>query len=371
MLFIISQFQQLTTSNTPNVQFINEDETTPIGKFCDVLLLSEWIEKYIFKQVHLLKWLTRTLLIIQVVYSVHVPADGEYYLQIFASKMETSRRGEVLTMEGVKLKCVCKFKIICKDRRDVMFPLPNCAPGEWGPVKAHRQFDMTAVSHSTGVIATENNLKVKFTLGMPLVFLAKLRMNNVEEKFFQDFVDAQFDDKHLRVKVGFPAEGQYGLDIYAKPKTAPAEQPLAHACKYLINVTSIQNPVEFGLAKIQTALEKGMGSWGPLPVIQEYSMVPQSHTNWKVKTAAPRTVIRFHVPQEVVVSAHLIKEPDEDYKDHLQMQREGHDTMNMIIQGIKQPGNYMLMMFARWDSDDSTVYNNVFNYLLKSSIGLS
>lgn len=255
----------------------------------------------------------------QVVYSVHVPTNGEYFLQIFASKMESSTPGAVSTMEGVKLKCVCKFKIVCQGIADRKFPLPNCAPGEWGPRKASRQFNMTPVSHLQGVITTENNLKVKFTLGMPLTFLAKLRMNDVEDKYFQDFVDAQFDDGHLRVKVGFPAEGQYGLDLYAKSKDAPAEQPLAHACKYLINVTKIQNPVEFGLARVDNAMESCMGNWGPLPVIQEFGITPVSHTNWRIKTNVAQTVIKLQVPSDVVISAHLVREPDEDYREHLQV----------------------------------------------------
>ena len=258
-------------------------------------------------------------IVLQVIYSAHVPTNGEYYLQIFASRMESTGPGAVSSMDGIKLKCVCKFKIICKDMEDKMYPLPNCAPGEWGPRKATRQFSMTPVSHTQGLISTENNLKVKFTLGMPLTFLAKIRMNEVEDKFFQDFVDAQFDDEHLRVKVGFPAEGQYGLDIYAKPKDAPAEQPLAHACKYLINVTKIQNPVDFGLARVDNALESCMGSWGPLPIIQDFGIVPLSHTTWKIKTSVAQTVIKLQVPADVVMTAHLVREPDEDYREHLQV----------------------------------------------------
>ena len=302
---------------------------------------------------------------------MHVPTNGDYYLQIFASKMESSKPREVSTMDGVKLKCVCKFKIVCQGREDSKFLLPNCAPGEWGPKKASRQFKMTPMSHTLGVLETENNLKVKFTLGLPLVFLAKIRMNDIEDKFFQDFVDAQYDDEHLRVKVGFPTEGQYGLDIYAKPKSAPADQPLAHACKYLINVTKVQTPVQFGQAQMHVALETCMGKWGPLPVIQEYSIVPESHPNWKIKTDVTQTVIRLQVPQEVVLSAHLVKEPDDNYQEHLQIQREGQQFIKLLIHGIKQPGNYMLMLFARLDTDDSTVYNNVYNYLIKSTFGLA
>jgi len=261
------------------------------------------------------------------------------------------------------------LQIVCHGMEDKMFPLPNCAPGEWGPKKAHRQFMMTPVSHQKGVISAENNLKVKFTLGMPLVFLAKLKMNEVDDKFFQDFVDAQFDDDHLRVKVGFPTEGQYGLDIYAKPKDAPADQPLAHACKYLINVTNVTNQIGFGLAKIENAIEACMGCWGPQKTLGLLGMTPLSHPDWKVKSNARVIMMRFQAPADVVVSAHLVKEPEDDYKEHLLVQRESEEAVKVLVQGITKPGNYMLMMFARADSEDSTVYNNVFNYLIKSTVG--
>ncbi|XP_067934454.1 lim and transglutaminase domain protein ltd-1-like isoform X2 [Watersipora subatra] len=275
----------------------------------------------------------------EVIYSVHVPTNGEYYLQIFASKMDTTKQGQLTSMDGVKLKCVCKFKITCSGREEKMFPLPPCAPGEWGPTKASRQFGMRPMSHPKGVLIAENNLK--------------------------DFVDAQFDDEHLRVKVGFPVEGQYGLDIYAKPKNAPGDQPLAHACKYLVNVTNVQNIVDLGLAQLSTALNACMGNWGALPDINKYSMAPQSHANWKVKSSSPLTVIYFKVPHNVVLTAHLVKEPDENYHEHLQIQREGHETMRITVNGLRENGNYMLMMFARFHSDDSTEYNNVFNYLVR------
>lgn len=305
---------------------------------------------------------------IQVVYSVHLPTNGEYFLQIFASKTDAPKPGEVASMDGVKLKCVCKFKIVCNNMDDNMFPLPNCAPGEWGPRKANRQYMMNPVTHTKGIITADNNLKVKFSLGMPLVFLAKLKMNDINDNFFQDFVDAQYDDEHLRVKLGFPAEGQYGLDIYAKPKSAPANQPLAHACKYLINVTSVQNPIGFGLSSIENAVEQCMGCWGEQPAMEKYSIIPLTHKSWKIRLDKPTVVVKFQVPTHVTVSAHLVREPDDDYGDHLVVRREGDQTVSLSAQALKSDANYMLTVFGRQDRDDSTVFNNVFNYLIRGHL---
>ena len=70
-----------------------------------------------------------------VAFRVHAPTSGALLLDIFANAV-TPR--EYLTGEPMKFKSVCKFKIVCRDLQTVMVPLPDCASGEWGPMKANR-----------------------------------------------------------------------------------------------------------------------------------------------------------------------------------------------------------------------------------------
>ena len=52
----------------------------------------------------------------------------------------------------MKFKSVCKFKIVCEDLQTVMVPLPDCASGEWGPVKATRLFGLEPLTHQDALI---------------------------------------------------------------------------------------------------------------------------------------------------------------------------------------------------------------------------
>ena len=84
-----------------------------------------------------------------VAFRVHAPCSGAMLLDIFANAVTPQ---EYLTGEPMKFKSVCKFKIVCEDLQTVMVPLPDCASGEWGPVKATRLFGLIPVTHEEGLI---------------------------------------------------------------------------------------------------------------------------------------------------------------------------------------------------------------------------
>jgi hypothetical protein len=84
-----------------------------------------------------------------VAFRVHAPCSGAMLLDIFANAVTPQ---EYLTGEPMKFKSVCKFKIVCDDLQTVMVPLPDCASGEWGPVKATRLFGLIPVTHEEALI---------------------------------------------------------------------------------------------------------------------------------------------------------------------------------------------------------------------------
>ena len=84
-----------------------------------------------------------------VAFRVHAPCSGAMLLDIFANAVTPQ---EYLTGEPMKFKSVCKFKIVCEDLQTVMVPLPDCASGEWGPVKATRLFGLIPVTHEEALI---------------------------------------------------------------------------------------------------------------------------------------------------------------------------------------------------------------------------
>lgn len=93
---------------------------------------------------------------------MHLPIKGQFFLEIFANKIDDgSGMDQTGTTMPFRLKCACKFKIICSELKHKMHALPNCASGEWGPAKAIRHFKLFPVSHETVSSTTSAESKVK------------------------------------------------------------------------------------------------------------------------------------------------------------------------------------------------------------------
>jgi len=177
-----------------------------------------------------------------VAFRVHAPCSGALLLDIFANAV-TPR--EYLTGEPMKFKSVCKFKIVCADLRTVMVPLPDCASGEWGPVKAVRLFGLEPLTHSDALVFAGPEVEIKFRMSRPLTdFMATLHRNGFEEKRLNKYVSHRVSDGVVTFTLTFPEDGQFGMDVYTREVAggqggdAPNEKNLlTHCCKYLINST--------------------------------------------------------------------------------------------------------------------------------------
>lgn len=175
-----------------------------------------------------------------VTFRVHAPCSGEMLLDIFANAV-TPR--EYLIGEPMKFKSVCKFRIICEDLQTVMVPLPDCASGEWGPMKAMRLFGLVPITHQEPLIFSQRELEVQFRMSRPLTdFMATLHKNGLEEKRLSKYVSDSVEDDFVTFYVSFPEDGQYGLDIYTRELSEPGQEAytkhlLTHCCKYLINAS--------------------------------------------------------------------------------------------------------------------------------------
>lgn len=171
-------------------------------------------------------------------FRVHAPSSGAFIMDIFANA--TTPR-EYVTGEPMKFKSVSKFKILCNDLQTVMVPLPDCASGEWGPMKATRLFGLIPLTHEDALVFSDRNLDMQFRMSRPLTdFMASLHKNGCEEKKLTKYVSCHVEDDIISFFVKFPEDGQYGLDIYTREVNtelyAGDKQLLTHCCKYLINV---------------------------------------------------------------------------------------------------------------------------------------
>ncbi|VDD88292.1 unnamed protein product [Enterobius vermicularis] len=148
------------------------------------------------------------------VFRVHCPSTRPMLLDIFANAVTP---GHYLTGQPIKFKSVCKFKIVCEQLNVIMVPLPECASGEWGPAKAYRLFGLIPVSHEDAIINSDRYLDIKFRMSKPLAeFVASLHRNNVSERMLQRYCQASIRGDLVSIRIEFPEEGQYGLDIYTR-----------------------------------------------------------------------------------------------------------------------------------------------------------
>ena len=219
-------------------------------------------------------------------FSVHVPTPAAYFLEIFANKIDESNRigaDPNATMMPFRLKCACKFKIVCDELVGKMHPLPNCASGEWGPSKGRRHFGLMPLTHATGVVNVENDAEVRFKLPRALHFLCKLRMNGIDDTLLERYVAHSVHDNLLTVRVRPPQPGQYGLDIYARPEEAADNHTLAHACKYLLNCTRVDDAVELPVNKVEADKQMTKERWGPAPQFQALGLRTLSHSEPRIE----------------------------------------------------------------------------------------
>lgn len=104
-------------------------------------------------------------------------------------------------------------------------------------------------------------LEIQFRMSKPLTdFMATLHKNGVEEKRLSKYISHTIVDDFITFLIGFPEEGQYGLDVYTREISSHKSDEnghhnhhqhqhrlangngihgekhlLTHCCKYLIN----------------------------------------------------------------------------------------------------------------------------------------
>jgi len=339
-----------------------------------------------YRGANLERFVFQTTLDNTAMFSIHVPTQGEYYFEIFANKIDEKNKIGATedTISPFRLKCACKFKIRCKTLKGKMHPLPDCAAGEWGPKKAQRHFgivpiftelsDTSSDTGSTssndspdnpkaGILNVEDSVSVKFRMPISLQFVAKLKMNNVEQKALDPFVYHTVENNVLTVTATMPQLGQFGLDLYAKPRSSDAKT-LSHACKYLLNAVKVSNPVE--LPKTTRSFAR-RGTVGPAPSFDEMGIKLKSHIDPQITMEEKdnETTIELEVPEDIEVSCQLMREPDEECNQFVKTIRD--DNNKRVVKfhvNLAKHGNYLLCIYARRVRGGDGSTPNVFNYVI-------
>ncbi|XP_041357977.1 hillarin-like isoform X2 [Gigantopelta aegis] len=331
-----------------------------------------------YKGASLERFVFQTMVENMVTFSIHVPMASDYFFEIFANKIDESNRcleESNANFAPFRLKCACKFKITCSSLIGKMHPLPNCAAGEWGPKKAFRHFGLSAIPQEVvpgetndnvdtakaGILTVDEKFELKFNIPRPLQFVAKLRMTQVEDHVLDPFVHLSADSRVLKIAVNLPQPGQYGLDLFARPKGGSDTNTLSHACKYLINCGKVSEPVD--IPKINVSRNK----WGPTASFEEFGLRMVSHKDPVIKiNDSNQCTVELNVPENVILSFQFLREPNEDNKDYVTMVRDAHSykTVKFLV-NLTKHGNYMLSLYARKDKSEDKASPNVYNYIIQ------
>jgi hypothetical protein len=208
------------------------------------------------KAIKLERYVLHTIQEDLVSFNVHVPQNGDYFVEIFASLVDSDVNP---FGQSFKLKCVCKYKIVCENLSQRMHPLPSCASGEWGPMKAQRHFNIIPLTHKMAIIeAQQPLLELHFELPKLLKIYAKMHnnlVNDLDRYVRYDVSNLDSDDKYLLVvNLTLPEDGQYGLDIYARdPDYQTEKRTMSHCCKYLINYNKATSKNDTSMSSSSTS----------------------------------------------------------------------------------------------------------------------
>jgi hypothetical protein len=325
-------------------------------------------------------------------FNVHVPQPGDYFIEIFASLVEpdTNPFGQ-----SFKLKCVCKYKICCEELSQRMHPLPACASGEWGPMKAQRHFTILPLNFKNAIIeASQSVVELKFELPKTLKIHGKLHNNNQND--LDKFVKHELNNLNLSVYITLPDEGQYGLDIYARdPEYQAEKRTMSHCCKYLINFnrkqsTNTNNHNNSNTAyqstsnKLDLAKDSNVSQHVQLigpnsEILGRLGMMPISHTEPIIRLGdeLPLVDLQFKMSKAVDFSFDLKYDPNGSHSlssavfaqlkasEIVKVKQYGYTISFSVNLPVHKFGNYLFTVYASDDQNKTKNLPAVYTYLIK------
>ncbi|XP_014769685.1 hillarin [Octopus bimaculoides] len=316
------------------------------------------------------------------IFNIHVPTTGAYYIEIFANKIEDNKKfpNHFSVSSPVRLKCTCKFKIVCKEINGKMLPLPQCASGEWGPKKAMRHFGIKQIYPENMDFTDKENLKggllnvydcaeLLFEVPYPLKPVVKLRMNRVADSFLEKYVSVDTKGTKMVVSFTLPNSGQYGLDIFTHTTATTDGSQVAHICKYLINCSGVEIPVTISYIarsdiESTTAIPKEK-SWGPTDNFSNFQIQTVSHPEPHINVQSNPLQIKLSCLKDTEFACNLTKEPNVECPDTVVIKKNDSSTNVKLVVSLPEKNTYMLSIYAKNNQKDNTGFVNVYNYIIR------
>ncbi|CAH1783747.1 unnamed protein product, partial [Owenia fusiformis] len=159
------------------------------------------------------------------VFSVNLPRQGEYGLELYANDPAT---------DGKSLFHVWQYLVVCNQPIVQAIPFPQLPPGYLGKQPGIEKIGLTTYSHHDPYInATAGEMSIQMKTTQPLRVTSNL-IYTANNEDFTDYILQQFKDNILSFVVKLPKAGSYKLQVYALPYTDTSES-LPGVYNYLIN----------------------------------------------------------------------------------------------------------------------------------------
>jgi hypothetical protein len=218
----------------------------------------------------------------RVVFYVRLLDKGDFYLIVFANVVND----QVSSSENI-FKAVCEYKIECAEPAPQSVGLfPGCSDASWGPDTFVNQFGLTPMNRAAILLAPDGHAEVSFDRKGDVRVYARLVRDGVEDTKLKQAVSVKNDGDKTTVVVNLPAEGEYGLEVFANEPKKDGDM-FTHVCQYLCAFTN-KTPVE---------------AYGRVSTEAPLALVSQPTNRGEAAVDAPETLYKGFVDTEEVVEA--------------------------------------------------------------------
>ncbi|XP_013408285.1 uncharacterized protein LOC106172195 isoform X2 [Lingula anatina] len=282
-------------------------------------------------------------------FKIRVPDQGSYKFVIYAK--------EVGGEDAEKMySAVCEYQIVCLSTPIDPTPFPPCSAPTWGLSHgAAKKYGVVTNQMAATVGTTNGQAEIRFKLEKPLLFMAKMKSNDFDEKDLDGTVMHRVVNDTAIFSISVPQQGEYGLEIFAN-EPAKDGKTLFHMCQYFVvcnesKVSGVRYP------------QLPAAYLGPQPGYTNLKMNTISHKDPLIVNHTGELEVEFSLSQPMRVTSNLIETANgHEHPDNiLQQQQNNSLTFNLRL---PHPGVYKFQIYAQSLTEPSENLPGVYNYLI-------
>ncbi|OWF35540.1 uncharacterized protein LOC110442809 isoform X2 [Mizuhopecten yessoensis] len=279
-------------------------------------------------------------------FALRFPMKGKFKMDIFGLDVRDS---DIFDL-------TCTYVISCSTPQKNCQPLPDCPAIGWGPGADAKKAGLTAKSHGSAVITTEDGV-VDIKLGSHKdVQLHQLLKNTmVDEATLSKYALVREENGEFIVSIRLPQTGEYGIKLYCNDEGEGGDAE--NVLNYLIQ--SLNN--EIHNKPFPNIID---GRLGKKPFADVLGVKMMSHTNSKLETKDGKLKMNFIAKNNLDLLCELHTIDAEATKQMSMIVREVNGKWTFDCD-LPVAGEYSINVFTRQKNGGPRVYNT-HSYLVAS-----